>query len=78
MEETVYHSSKGEFVTGSQIWERFESGEWTPCCWNPTTGEEWVGTAADELVALSPVDRATLPTEVHLERHGPGLVVRSD
>ncbi|MFC4360450.1 hypothetical protein ACFO0N_21095 [Halobium salinum] len=78
IEETVYRSSTGEFVTESQIWARFEAGDWTPCCWDTETGREWVGTTDDELLALSPVDDERLPAYVRLERSERGYVVHSE
>lgn len=61
-EGAVYRCSDGRQYTGVEIWERFESGAWTPCCWDTRTGCEWVGTRDDDLLTLWPVS-TTVPDD---------------
>jgi hypothetical protein len=53
--QTTYARSDGGYCTEIELWERLEAGEWTPCCWDPESGEEWVETDSGELIALVPV-----------------------
>jgi hypothetical protein len=78
MNETIYRSSAGEFVTGTQVWERSESGEWTPCCWDDESGKEWVETDAERMLCLTPVSPSELPDDVRLERVTRGVVVEDE
>jgi hypothetical protein len=52
--ETVYRCTDGEEYTGADIWDRFESGEWRPCCWDVESGREWVCDRNDDLLMLWP------------------------
>jgi hypothetical protein len=56
MSQTVYEGSDGQCYTDRGIWERLESGEWTVFCWDTTTGQEWVITPDEDLLALTPID----------------------
>ena len=78
MDETVYRGSDGEYYGDADIWERFEAEDWTPCCWDVESGCEWVGARDGELLALEPVSRSDVPSEIDLERVAEGLSVSSD
>ena len=78
MKETIYRSSTGEFWTGTEIWQRFESGEWTPCCWDSDSGVEWIETDAETLLCLTPISPSELPDDVTLERVSHGVVVEDE
>lgn len=43
------------------IWERFESGAWTPCCWDSEAGIEWIETEGGELLVLKPIAEERIP-----------------
>lgn len=57
----VYKSSTGAYYGDADIWDRFESGEWKPCCWDPETGKEWIMTDSGDLLLLLPISRHLLP-----------------
>jgi hypothetical protein len=56
MDRSVYTGSDGRRYTEREIWRRLEAGEWTVCCWDASTGQEWVITPEDELLALTPIE----------------------
>ena len=56
MERSVYEGSDGERYSEQEIWRRLESEEWRVCCWDDSTGEEWVITPDEELLLLTPID----------------------
>ena len=56
MERSVYEGSGGHHYTEREVWERLESGEWTVCCWDDSTGQEWVIMPEEERLALTPID----------------------
>lgn len=62
---TIYVCSDGSYYTSTQLWEQFESGEWSPCCWDSETGQEWVRTAEDDLLLLTPVSETHRLDESH-------------
>lgn len=59
MNEVIYRCSTGEFVSETEIWERFEDGSWTPYCWDEENGTEWVKTANGASLKLVPVASET-------------------
>ena len=67
LNQTIYERSDGGYCTGAEIWHRFEATEWTPCCWNTATGEEWVETDAGELLRLTPTAPETIPPGANAE-----------
>jgi len=73
----VYRCSDGRYFGDVEIWERFESGAWTPFCWEETTGREWVETRNGELLFLVPVSERALPDSTQLARDNGGLRVHS-
>ncbi|SFK82858.1 hypothetical protein SAMN04487950_1306 [Halogranum rubrum] len=72
---TVYRCSDGGYYGNADVWERFESGAWTPCCWDTESGAEWVETGEGELLALEPTSRSSLPERMHTERVAAGMSV---
>lgn len=56
MERSVYAGSDGERYSEQGVWRRLEAGEWTVCCWDASTGQEWVITPAKGLLLLTPID----------------------
>lgn len=75
---TVYQCSDGSYYGDAQVWQRLESGQWTPCCWDADTGREWVENEAEELLLLEPVARSELPVGVQTESASTGTLVRDD
>ena len=53
---SVYVGSNGEYYTASKVVERIESGRWTTCMWEESTGRELVETNRDELLLLVPTE----------------------
>jgi hypothetical protein len=74
-EETIYECSDGSYYGDVDIWERFESGVWAPCCWDEDSGTEWVETRSDELLVLTPVPLSSVPDHIQIERVATGLSV---
>ncbi|MFP8958503.1 hypothetical protein ACLI4Y_17455 [Natrialbaceae archaeon A-CW3] len=72
---TVYACTDGRYYGCTQLWERFESGTWTPCCWNAESGQEWVYTATGDLLCLTPVPPMAVPDRFEIERCEEGLRV---
>ena len=72
---TIYACSNGRYYGCVQLWERFEADSWTPCCWDTESGREWVYTATDELLCLTPVAPAAVPDRFEIERCEEGLRV---
>lgn len=56
MGRSVYAGSDGRRYTEREVWERLETEEWTVCCWDESTGQEWVITPEEELLLLTPID----------------------
>ncbi|SEO83229.1 hypothetical protein SAMN04487948_105378 [Halogranum amylolyticum] len=54
-EGNIYRGSDGRYYGDVDIWERFESGAWTPCVWDTESGVEWVETEDEELLSLVPL-----------------------
>lgn len=77
-DDTIYQSSRGGFFGDADVWEQFESGAWTPCCWDDETGEEWVETRRGDVLLLMPVRERELPEWVHVEHHDDGLRVTTE
>mgnify|MGYP006272700461 FL=1 len=73
----LYRGSDGCYYGDVDIWEQFESGSWTPCCWNTETGTEWVETSDGELLRLVPVSQRSSSAEPHVEHVRAGLRVVS-
>ena len=73
-ESTVYERSDGGCCTEGELWHRLEAETWTPCCWDPETGEEWVETESGELLRLVPIS----VENVHCERGTPHFTTESD
>lgn len=71
----VYICSDGRYVGDADVWERFESEVWRPCCWDTETGYEWVETNDGELLLLVPVARSFLPDWMHVEQDADGIRV---
>lgn len=61
MERNVYRCSNGQFYGDVGLWQRLESGEWSPCCWDQESGMEWVSAGDGELLSLTPVPESDLP-----------------
>lgn len=76
--ETVYRCSDGRLYGDVDVWDRLESGAWTPCCWEESSGREWVETNEGELFELVPVSRSALPAAIRVERLAAGVRVVSD
>lgn len=72
---TIYRGSDGQYYGDVDLWERFESGVWTPQCWNTETGREWVETEDNEVLCLTPIARRNVAEETHLERVCGGIRV---
>ena len=73
---SIYRCSDGHYYGDAEIWEQLESGTWTPCCWDPESGTEWVETTEGELLVLEPIARSDLPDGVHTERVTAGTAVK--
>ena len=56
MGRSVYAGSDGQRYSEREVWRRLEAGEWTVCCWDTSTGQEWVVTPDDDLY-LPPEER---------------------
>ncbi|WP_199174710.1 hypothetical protein [Halegenticoccus soli] len=67
---SVYEGSNGRYYTENDLWERFESGAWTPRMWETDTGREIVETEAEEVLMLAPTDPVDLPEGVEIRRDG--------
>ena len=77
-EGVIYHGSKGEYYGDVDLWERFESGMWTPQLWDTETGTEWVKTDDGELLCLTPITCRDIPEEIQFERVRDGVRVVSE
>lgn len=75
---TVYQSSEGEYFGDAEVWERFESGMWVPCCWNAETGKEWVKTQDGDLLLLIPISRHALPDWNSISHDADGIRIRKN
>jgi hypothetical protein len=75
---TVYRCSDGCYYGDVDVWERLESGEWTPCCWDTDSGMEWMETQDGELLVLEPTSQSALPERVQTECVAGGTVVPGD
>lgn len=69
----VYICSDGRYVGDADVWERFESSAWKPCCWDAETGYEWVETEEGELLLLVPVSPSFLPDWMAVEEDADGI-----
>lgn len=78
MGRTVYACSDGTYYGDVQVWERFESGAWQPCCWDDDSGTEWVVTSDGDLLTLTPVSHEDLPDRTNVERVAAGVVVTGE
>lgn len=76
-EKTVYKTSTGQYFGDGDLWERFESGAWTPCCWDEETGKEWVRTEHEDLLLLRPIPQDALPDWVAVEHDAKGVRLTS-
>lgn len=76
MERSIYRCSDGQYYGDVDLWERFESGEWTPHCWDSESGSEWVETRDEELLILEPISRTSLPDHVQTESVATGTKVQ--
>jgi hypothetical protein len=66
----VYAGSNGRYYTDWEVATRMESGDWTPCMWDPEAG--WGLVEGDEgAMWLVPVERSALPPWAEL-RETPG------
>lgn len=74
---SVYAGSNGRYYGDRDIWERLESGEWRPCCWNPETGTEWIETEAGELLVLEEIPRNELPESLALSQEEDGVSIET-
>lgn len=75
MEGTVYKCTDGCYYGDADVWAQFESGAWTPCCWDEETGKEWVETRQDQLLVLTPTSRHTVSEGTQIEHVADGLSV---
>lgn len=73
----MYRCSNGRFYGDVDLWERFESGEWSPCCWDEESGTEWVYATTDDLLTLTPVPPSEIPTGVTVTATEGGVRVES-
>jgi hypothetical protein len=73
---SVYRCSDGHYYGDAEIWERLESGTWTPCCWDTASGTEWMETETGELLVLEPIARSALPDGMSTERVTAGTAVK--
>jgi hypothetical protein len=69
----LYRSSDGRYFGDADIWERLESGEWKPCCWDEETGEEWVETRNGELLELQPIPSQAVPDWIDIDHDVDGV-----
>jgi hypothetical protein len=69
----LYRSSDGRYFGSADLWERLEAGDWTPCCWDEETGEEWVETRDGELLALQPISPQAVPDRVEISHDVDGV-----
>lgn len=74
---TVYSGSDGDYYGDVDLWEQFESGVWTPFCWDTETGVEWVEVQGGEILTLTPISRSSLPKEISVEEVYGGLSIGS-
>ena len=74
---TVFQTSEGVYIGDAEVWERFESGEWTTCCWDTETGREWVETQEGDLLLLIPVSQYALPANTTITDDPDGLRIHS-
>jgi hypothetical protein len=70
---TVYRGSNGRYYGDVDVWERLEAETWVPCFWDVTSGNEWMKTQGQELLALIPIARSEVPDEVDTECVAAGL-----
>ncbi|MWG36298.1 hypothetical protein [Halomarina oriensis] len=77
MNEAIYRCSTGEYVSETQIWERFEDGSWTPYCWDDENGTEWVKTPSGRSLKLVPVASGMLPVGTSVVSRGQGVAVEA-
>lgn len=75
---TLYEGTDGYYYGCTQVWERLESGRWTPFCWDTESGQEWVETETGDLLCLTPVTESALPTDVSVEYTENGAIVRGN
>lgn len=75
---TIYECSNGGYYGDRDVWKRLEAETWNVCCWDETSGTEWVETEDGELVVLTPISRNDLPNWVQVERAADGLNVTVD
>lgn len=75
--DTIYHGSDGQYYGEVDVWERFESGEWSPVCWDERSGEEWVETTDGDLLALAPVPTTDSPEWLEVEITPVGARIRN-
>lgn len=74
----LYQDSYGDYWSAVQLWEQLEAGHWNPCCWDPESGQEWVETEDGELLTLTPVSQAELPSDVRVRVVEEGVLVHDD
>lgn len=72
---TIYQGSDGKYYGNIDVWNRFETGVWDPCCWDEESGTEWVRTEENELLVLTPVLEDDLPDWVEVEYVAIGTTV---
>jgi hypothetical protein len=70
---SLYRSSDGRYFGDADVWERFETGDWTPCCWDTETGEEWIETRDGDVLRLRPVPAHVVPDWVEVDRDADGV-----
>lgn len=74
-EGTVYRCSDGRYYGDVDVWQKLESGAWTPCCWDAESGKEWMSTRQEELLLLVPAARSSLPDRTRVEHVATGLSI---
>ena len=72
-DDIIYQGSDGRFHGEADLWEAFEAGTWTPCCWDENTGKEWIETDDGTLLLLIPIPRRALPDGLHIQQDVDGL-----
>ncbi|QSG04651.1 Uncharacterized protein HSR121_0295 [Halapricum desulfuricans] len=65
--------SDGDYYGEVDVWERLETGDWTPFAWDRESGVEWVETDDQQLLVLTPVPPRELPPRVDVEQTEAGI-----
>lgn len=77
-EGTLYRCCNGRYYGDVDVWTKLESGEWSSCCWNIESGEEWMHTREETLLHLKPIPPSALPEGVEWKHAEGGFHVVSE